>query len=90
MYQRIILRLPYRLITQAMEDVFHETASEASIVNFVESFAEYYRRTESMLVQRLGESSFVHVDETGLSPNFSTKKIKRLSFRGITATANSS
>ncbi len=66
-YQRIILRLPYRLITQAMEDVFHETASEASIVNFVESFAEYYRRTESMLVQQLRESPFVHVDETRLS-----------------------
>ena len=35
-YQRIILRLPYRTITQAMEELFHETASEASIVNFVE------------------------------------------------------
>jgi hypothetical protein len=50
-----------------MEDLFHETASEASIVNFVESFAEYYRRTESLLVQRLRESPFIHVDETRLS-----------------------
>src|SRR3954466_4431951 len=33
-YQRIILRLPYRMITQTMEDLFHETASEASIINF--------------------------------------------------------
>jgi hypothetical protein len=66
-YQRIILRLPFRTITQAMEDLFHETASEASIVNFVESFAEYYRRTESILVKRLRESPFVHVDETRLS-----------------------
>ena len=41
--------------------------SEASIVNFVESFAEYYRRTESLLVQRLRESPFIHVDETRLS-----------------------
>jgi predicted RecB family nuclease len=66
-YQRIILRLPYRTITQAMEDLFHETASEASIVNFIESFAEYYRRTESILVKHLLESPFVHVDETRLS-----------------------
>jgi hypothetical protein len=66
-YQRIILRLPYRTITQAMEELFHETASEASIVNFVESFAAYYRRTESILVKRLLESPFVHVDETRLS-----------------------
>ena len=66
-YQRIILRLPYRTIKQALEDLFHETASEASIINFVEFFAEYYRRTESLLVKRLRESPFVHVDETRLS-----------------------
>src|SRR5207302_7274162 len=33
-YQRIILRLPYLVINQAMEDMFHETASTASIINF--------------------------------------------------------
>ena len=66
-YQRIVLRLPYRPIAQAMEELFHETASEASIIRFVEEFAEYYRRTESILVKRLRESPFVHVDETRLS-----------------------
>jgi predicted RecB family nuclease len=66
-YQRIILRLPYRIITQAMEELFHETASEASIINFIESFAEDYRRTDSILLRRLRESPFVHVDETRLS-----------------------
>jgi hypothetical protein len=50
-----------------MEELFHETASAASIVNFVESFAAYYRRTESILVKGLLESPFVHVDETRLS-----------------------
>jgi hypothetical protein len=50
-----------------MEDLFHETASPASIVNFVESFAEYYRHTESMLLKHLLESPFVHVDETLIS-----------------------
>jgi predicted RecB family nuclease len=66
-YQRVILRLPYRMVTQAMEDLFHETASAASIINFIDSFGEYYRRTESALVKRLVESPFVHVDETRLS-----------------------
>jgi len=66
-YQRIILRLPYRMVTQAMEEMFHETASPASIINFIESFAEYYRCTESTLVKRLLESPFVHADETRLS-----------------------
>jgi hypothetical protein len=66
-YQRIVLRLPYRPITQAMEELFHETASESSIISFVEEFAEYYRRSESILVKRLLESPFVHADETRLS-----------------------
>ncbi len=50
-----------------MEDLFHETASEASIVNFVGAFAKYYRGTESILVKHLRESPFVHADETRLS-----------------------
>jgi hypothetical protein len=50
-----------------MEDLFYETTSAASIVNFVESFAEYYRRTQTLLVRRLLESPFIHVDETRLS-----------------------
>lgn len=50
-----------------MEELFHETASEASIINFIESFADNYRRTESILLMRLRESPFVHVDETRLS-----------------------
>ncbi|MDP2998166.1 MAG: IS66 family transposase [Bryobacterales bacterium] len=66
-YQRIILRLPYRIINQAMEELFHETASEASIINFIKSFAAYYRRTESILVKRLLESPFIHADETRLN-----------------------
>jgi predicted RecB family nuclease len=66
-YQRIILRLPFRIITQALEELFHETASAASIINFVESFAKDYRRTESILVKRLRENPFVHADETRLS-----------------------
>ena len=66
-YRRIVLRLPYHMITQAMEELFHETASQASIVSFVESFSEYYGTAESILVKRLRESSFIHVDETRLS-----------------------
>jgi Transposase IS66 family len=55
------------MVTQAMEEMFHETASAASIINFIESFAEYYRCTESTLVKHLLESPLVHADETRLS-----------------------
>jgi len=50
-----------------MEDLFRERTTEATVINFIESFAEYYSRTESILVKRLLESPFVHVDETRLS-----------------------
>jgi hypothetical protein len=66
-YQRIVLRLPYRMITQAIEELFRERTTEATIINFIESFAKYYARTEALLLRQLLESPFVHVDETRLS-----------------------
>jgi predicted RecB family nuclease len=66
-YQRIVLRLPYRIIIQVMEDLFNERTSIASAVNFMKYFAEYYASTERLLIQRLLESPFIHVDETKIS-----------------------
>jgi len=63
-YQRIVLRLPYRIILQEMEELFHESASEGTPVNFIKHFAEYYAATEKLSIQRILESPFVHVDET--------------------------
>jgi len=50
-----------------MEDLFGERTAESTVINFIDSFAEYYSRTESMLVKRLLESPFLHIDETRLS-----------------------
>ncbi len=66
-YQRIILRLPYRIITQVIEDLFGERASEGTILNFMRYFAEYYATTEKNLVKRILESPFIHVDETRIN-----------------------
>ncbi len=66
-YQRIILRLPYRIITQVTEDLFGERTSEGTILNFMRHFAEYYAPTEKNLVQRILESPFIHVDETRIN-----------------------
>ena len=71
-YRRIVLRLPYRVITQAMEELFHETASEAGIVNFVESSAAHYRRTESILVKAMLE---VHLSTSPRRGSASTASI---------------
>jgi hypothetical protein len=66
-YQRLVLRLPYRLITQAMEDLFHVHISGANIVDFLNGFARYYADTEQLLIQRILASPFVHADETTIN-----------------------
>lgn len=66
-YQRLVLRLPYRIITQVMEDQFNEQLSEASIVNFLNYFAHYYADTEHLLIEHLLASPFIHVDETTIN-----------------------
>jgi predicted RecB family nuclease len=66
-YQRIILRLPYRIIIQAMEHLFHIGMNPASAINFLGYMADYYSVTETAILQAILTSSFVHVDETKVS-----------------------
>jgi predicted RecB family nuclease len=63
-YQRMILRLPYRAIIQVMEDTFAERVSLGTIIRFFKRFAQYYDPTERLLIQRLLQSPFIHADET--------------------------
>jgi len=62
-----VLRLPYRLITQSMEDLFSIHISGANILNFLEDFARYYSDAESLLIERILASPFVHADETQIN-----------------------
>jgi predicted RecB family nuclease len=66
-YQRIALRMSYRLIANAAADLFAEQLSPQTAVGFIERFAEYHRRTEDRLLRRLMESPIVHLDETKMS-----------------------
>jgi len=63
-YQRMILRLPFRAIIQVMEDMFAERTSLGTILKFFQRFAQYYVPTEHLLIQRLLQSPFIHADET--------------------------
>lgn len=67
LYQRLVLRLPYHAIVQVLEEQFREHISEASIANFLRSFADYYAETEELCRQRLLESPFIHADETKIN-----------------------
>lgn len=66
-YQRLVLRLPYRIITQVLSEQFGEHISEGSVGNFLRDFARAYAETEERCHQQLLTSPFVHVDETKIS-----------------------
>ena len=66
-YQRLALRLPYRLIVQSLKDLFNVHVAEANLVGFLKDFAHYYSDTEQLLVKHLLESPYIHADETRIN-----------------------
>jgi hypothetical protein len=66
-YQRIILRLPYRIITQVTEHLFGVGLSIGTVVRFLQYQADYYGATESAILDAICKSPFVHVDETRIN-----------------------
>lgn len=66
-YQRVALRLPYRAISQVIEDIFSVQVTQASLVNFIRYLADYYSHTEALMRRRILASPFIHVDETKIS-----------------------
>ncbi|HEY4034854.1 MAG TPA: TM0106 family RecB-like putative nuclease [Ktedonobacteraceae bacterium] len=66
-YQRMVLRLPYLIIVQAFEELFHEQIGGSTITYFFKYFAQYYAETEGLLLQRLLASPFIHADETRIN-----------------------
>src|SRR6516164_6763332 len=47
-YQRVALRMSYRLISKATFDLFSEQLSIPTAIAFVEKFSKYYQRTENL------------------------------------------
>jgi predicted RecB family nuclease len=66
-YQRVVLRLPYKIIAQVMDHVFGIGMGTTSIGNFVGYLAGYYAPTEAAMLQAILKSDFVHVDETKIN-----------------------
>jgi hypothetical protein len=66
-YQRVILRLPYRVIAQVTEHLFGVGLSPASPVNFLRYLADYYAPAEAALLRAIRTSPFAHVDETKIN-----------------------
>ena len=66
-YQRLALRLPYRIIVQTIEDLFGESISQGTIVNFLNNLSDYYSETEKILIKKNLASPFIHADETPIN-----------------------
>ena len=50
-----------------MQDIFNEHIATATISHYIRYFSNYYISTENLLIQRILESPFVHVDETKIN-----------------------
>jgi hypothetical protein len=66
-YQRVVLRLPYRIISQVTEHLFQAGMCASSGINFLRNLASYYAPTEAANLRAILKSVFVHVDETKLN-----------------------
>ncbi len=66
-YQRVVLRMSYRLMAKAALDLFHETVPAQTMMRFVTCISEEYRRTEKTLFETILHSPAIHIDETQLN-----------------------
>jgi len=63
-YQRVVLRLPYGIIRQTIDDLFDEQIHDKLILNYIRDIGQEYLETEKLLIQYLLESPLIHADET--------------------------
>jgi transposase len=66
-YQRVVLRLPYYIITQVIDHLFGVGLSAGTVIRFLKYLADYYAPTEAAILQAILKSSFVRIDETKTS-----------------------
>ncbi|MFT4850776.1 MAG: putative RecB family nuclease [Sediminicola sp.] len=66
-YQRLAMRLPFRKISQLIEDSFNLVISCGTVESLFRSVSVDYIKTEKMTLKLILESSKIHVDETLVS-----------------------
>jgi predicted RecB family nuclease len=66
-YQRLALRSSYQNIRQMIEDLFGESLCDKLVLNYLKDFARFYSETERILIHRMLQSPFLHVDETKIN-----------------------
>jgi hypothetical protein len=66
-YQRVVLRLPFGVISTAMHELFSEHLNASTATSFIYRMAAHYKSAEHILWQKVLGSSILHVDETTMS-----------------------
>lgn len=66
-YQRIVLRLPYRIIAQVTEHLFGVGLSASGAIRHLRYLAGYYAPTEEAHLRAMLKNNFVHLDETKIN-----------------------
>jgi len=66
-YHRLAMRLPYKKIIQLIEDTFGEQVGASTIHHMFMTLSDFYIDTEQMLLKRILNSPFVHMDETTIN-----------------------
>jgi hypothetical protein len=66
-YQRIVLMLPVRPVSQTLAALFSESLGNATICKFIHQLSGDYSHTETLLLRRILRSPLIHADETKIS-----------------------
>lgn len=66
-YSRVVLRLPYDLISHVARDLMGIQAPDSTLVHIFREVSERYMSTQKHLERRIAQSEFVHADETRLN-----------------------
>ena len=61
--QRLMLRLPFNIIKQEIQELFNESVSQGALVNYIKDFSEFYSDSEQILFDKILASPFIHADE---------------------------
>ena len=66
-YQRLFLRLPFNVIEDEVTELFNETISQGTLVNYVKNFSTYYSESVQILLDKILASPFIHADEMSIN-----------------------
>jgi predicted RecB family nuclease len=66
-YQRVALHMSYHGIAEVMAEQFSEKGADSELSTFTKDVGRYYAEAEPVILKKLLESPFIHIDETPIN-----------------------